>query len=67
MTYAVGQTLLWTPIYFRWDKQNDVKVVQTYRCGSALLSNYQTVDKYGNAWWEKGTLLGRVSDVTSVT
>lgn len=67
MTYAIGQTLTWTPIYFRWDKQGNVKVMQTYRCGSALLSNHQTVDKYGEARWDNGTLLGRVADVTSVT
>lgn len=65
MTYVVGQKLAWTPIYFRWDRQGEVKVVQTYRFGSALLSNYQTVDKYGEARWDNGALLGRMTETAS--
>jgi hypothetical protein len=52
--------LWWVPIYFKWDVPDIVEVVQTYRCGSALLSNHQTVDPEGIAQWENGKVLGKV-------
>lgn len=65
MTYITGQQLWWTPIYFRWDVPDIVEVVQTYRCGSALLSNYQTVDADGIAQWDNGIFLGKVDLLNS--
>ncbi len=61
MTYSVGQELWWTPIYFKWDTPRKVSVVKTYRCGSALLSNHQTVSDEGIAEWENGRVLGKVA------
>lgn len=58
--YSIGQKLWWTPVYFRWDKPKVVNVVKTYRCGSALLDNHQTVTPEGIAQWDNGILLGRV-------
>jgi hypothetical protein len=60
MTYTVGQELWWMPIYFRWDVPDIVEVLRVYRCGSALLSNHQTVDPEGIAQWENGKVLGKV-------
>ncbi len=60
MSYELGQKLWWSPVYFKWDEPHEVEVVKTYRCGSALLSNHQTVSKDGVAEWDNGVLLGRV-------
>jgi hypothetical protein len=60
MRYKTGQTIWWAPVYFKWDVPRFVDVIRTYRCGSALLSNHQTVDCEGVAQWDNGTLLGRV-------
>jgi hypothetical protein len=60
MTYSVGQELWWMPIYFKWDVPDIVEVLRVYRCGSALLSNHQTVDAEGIAQWENGKVLGKV-------
>ena len=60
MNYTVGQILWWMPIYFRWDVPDIVTVLKTYRCGSALLSNNQTVDNEGISQWDNGRVLGKV-------
>lgn len=60
MNYTVGQILWWMPIYFKWDVPDIVTVLKTYRCGSALLSNNQTVDNEGISQWDNGRVLGKV-------
>ena len=61
MNFSKGQIVLWTPIYFRWDKPALVPIIRIYRCGSALLANGKTTSPDGIVEWDNGTLLGKVT------
>lgn len=63
MNFTLGQYLLWTPQYFRWDCPSVVSVDKVYTSGYALLSNGQTVDGDGIAWWDGKPPLGKVIEL----
>lgn len=63
MNLEVGQQVLWTPRYFKWDVERQVTVTRVYRDGGALLSNGLTVEKDGFCEWHR-RLAGSVAAIT---
>lgn len=62
MKYEIGQSLQWTPVYWRWDTPRKVTVSKVYGDGHALLSNGVIVDQDGlSIAYSASRMVGRVN------